>query len=134
MCIRDRFRIISNLFLILSINFIGTLELMLLKYTEYEILSFLRYDNLFRSMMKDKASKQIDQTKIRVQQIGASNIKTPFNVAIINLDRLFDLYTMAAVAVRQKSKFNQEPAQSSRISPKKRNVVRIKSKRSMKRF
>lgn len=31
---------------------IGSLELMLLKYTEYEILSFLKYDDAFTSLVK----------------------------------------------------------------------------------
>ncbi len=47
------YRIISNLFLVWTSNYyIGTLELMLLKYTEYEILSFLKYDEAFTSLIK----------------------------------------------------------------------------------
>jgi len=33
-------------------DLIGVLELMLLKYTEYEILSFLKYDEAFCSLTK----------------------------------------------------------------------------------
>jgi len=36
----------------MSNYYIGTLELMLLKYTEYEILSFLKYDEAFTSLIK----------------------------------------------------------------------------------
>ena len=46
------YRIISNLFLIYYLLIIGSLELMLLKYTEYEILSFLKYDDAFTSLIK----------------------------------------------------------------------------------
>ena len=46
------YRIISSVFLIYFLIIIGTLELMLLKYTEYEILSFLKYDDAFTSLIK----------------------------------------------------------------------------------
>ena len=46
------YRIISKVFLIYFLIIIGTLELMLLKYTEYEILSFLKYDDAFTSLIK----------------------------------------------------------------------------------
>ena len=46
------YRIISNHFLIYYLYIIGSLELMLLKYTEYEILSFLKYDDLYNSLIR----------------------------------------------------------------------------------
>ena len=45
------YRIISKNPIILCLQ-IGTLELMLLKYTEYEILSFLKYDSSFISLAR----------------------------------------------------------------------------------
>jgi len=70
----------------------GTLELMLLKYTEYEILSFLKYDNTFRNFSTTMQTER----NIRVNSIGAkSSMSSLFEVALANLDRIFELFKIA---------------------------------------
>jgi hypothetical protein len=71
---------------------------MLLKYTEYEILSFLKYDDTYTSLMK-KSSLKLDSTRTQSLGIGV-NIGT-FRVALANLDRLYDLFSIAAKVVKK---------------------------------
>ncbi len=71
---------------------------MLLKYTEYEILSFLKYDDTYISLMK-KSSLKLDSSRTQSLGIGV-NVGT-FRVALTNLDRLFDLFSIAAKVVKK---------------------------------
>ena len=95
---------VAKLYRIISKSFVkwlmskGTLELMLLKYTEYEILSFLKYDDTYTSLMK-KSSLKLDSTRTQSLGIGV-NIGT-FRVALANLDRLYDLFSIAAKVVKK---------------------------------
>ena len=68
---------------------------MLLKYTEYEILSFLKYDDSFQSLIK-KSSLQHNP---RTQSLGIGINVQRFQVALANLDRLSDLFSIASKVV-----------------------------------
>ena len=79
---------------------IGSLEIMMLKYTEYEILSFLKYDDSFTNLMKRSTLKD-DSSRIHNLGIGI-NVQR-FQVALTNLDRLENLFTIASRVVSKKT-------------------------------
>ena len=68
---------------------------MLLKYTEYEILSFLKYDDAFESLIKRSSLQYIPRT----QHLGIGINVQRFQVALANLDRLSDLFSIASKVV-----------------------------------
>jgi len=68
---------------------------MLLKYTEYEILSFLKYDDSFGKLIKKSSLSH----NPRVQSLGIGINVQRFQVALANLDRLSDLFSIASKVV-----------------------------------
>ena len=83
---------------------------MLLKYTEYEILSFLKYDDSFASLMK----KSTLQHNPRTASLGGIINVQRFQVALANLDRLSDLFSIASKVVS-----GRIPGHTPRLSGKK---------------
>ena len=76
---------------------------MLLKYTEYEILSFLKYDDAFVSLVK-KSALQTSNVKNIDQKLGIGINLQNFKVALANLDRLSDLFSIASKVVTKRVK------------------------------
>ena len=62
------------------------------KYTEYEILVFLKYEEVFNSL----ASKTLTPQTSRLNNLSSGISVTRFHPALANLERIMDLYSICS--------------------------------------